>query len=211
MPELIGRIVIQERGVAVVLNTDAQIVGQAFAGQLLWIHDAVENVTIPLSNCPKGTGTCQRRQNVDDIHALGLEAEFSEDYSDTLSVREAVSWTDSRVHGGGIDPQLNGKRPAQAPDATITGGIVWKLLPPLSLEGDLRWVSSQFEDDLNTIKLGSALTIDLRADWQIRDGISIFGKIENLMDAKVATGNTTGVINIAEPRIFEIGVGYAGR
>jgi hypothetical protein len=188
---------------------DTKLVRWSVTGFWNGLHDAVESATIPLSNCPPGTGTCQQRKNVGTIDASGLEADIAENISDTLSLRQAVSWTDARVHPGAADPLITGKRPAQAPTAVATGGIVWKPLTPLSLESDLRWVSSQYEDDLNSIKLGSALVVDLRADWQVRTDISIFGRIGNVLDAKVATGNTTGVINTGEPRIFEIGVSYA--
>ena len=173
------------------------------------LHDAVENVTIPLSNCAPGTGTCERRENVPDIDALGLEADISEPLTSALSLRQALSWTDARVHGGADDPALTGKRPAQAPGAVATAGAVWSPIEVLTFETDMRWVGAQYEDDLNTIKLGSALTLGFRVDWRVRDGVSLFGKIDNALDAKVATGNTTGVINIGEPRVFEIGVSYA--
>jgi outer membrane receptor protein involved in Fe transport len=174
------------------------------------LHDAVENATVALSNCPPGTGTCQQRKNVGDIHALGLEADATESLAAALSLREAVAWTDARVHPGSVAPQLSGKRPAQAPNATITAGAVWQPRTDVSFNASMRWVSAQYEDDLNTIKLGSALTFNVRADWTFREGLSVYGKIDNLLDAKVATGNTTGVINIGAPRIFEIGLSFEG-
>ena len=173
------------------------------------LHDAVENATIALSNCPPATGMCEQRKNVGDIDALGLEAEASESIASDFAFREAVAWTDARVHPGAAAPLLAGKRPAQAPDAVITGGAHWEPLSRQALDADLRWVGAQYEDDLNTIKLGSALTLDVRAALQIADGVSLYGKIDNALDAKVATGNTTGVINIGAPRIFEIGVEYS--
>lgn len=173
------------------------------------LHDAVESATVALSNCPPGTGTCERRENVGDIDALGLEADLSEMIGPEFSLREAASWTDARVRPGEVDPQLTGKRPAQAPGATITAGAHWQPFAPLSLDADLRWESSQYEDDLNTIKLGSALTVDLKAQWTLREHVSLYGRIDNALDAKIATGNTTGVINVGEPRIFELGLVYA--
>lgn len=178
----------------------------AFWNQL---HDAVESATIPLANCAPGTGTCEQRENVGNIDAVGFEADAAEKVTDDVSLRAALSWTDARVHPGSVAPLLAGKRPAQAPGATVTAGARWQPLASLTLDADMRWVSSQFEDDLDTIKLGSALTIDLEAAWLVGDGVSVFGKIENVADTKIATGNTTGVINIGEPRIFEIGLGYA--
>jgi len=189
-------------------NTDA--VRWNVTGFWNQLHDAVENATVALSNCPPGTGTCQQRKNVGDIHALGLEADATESLAAALSLREAVAWTDARVRPGPAAPQLSGKRPAQAPGATITAGAVWQPRTDVSFDADLRWVSAQYEDDINTIKLGSALTFNVRASWTFREGISIYGKVDNLLDAKVATGNTTGVINIGAPRTFEIGLSFEG-
>jgi len=196
-------------GVEVGWGGGAGIVNWSMTGFWNWLHDAVENANIALSNCPAGTGTCQQRKNVGDIDALGLEAEANENLSSDLTFREAVAWTDARVHPGAAAPLLRGKRPAQAPGAVITAGVHWRPLEPLSFDTDLRWVGAQYEDDLNTIKLGSALTLDVRAAWQFLDHVSLYGKIDNALDAKVATGNTTGVINIGAPRVFEIGLTYA--
>ena len=173
------------------------------------LHDAVENANVPLSNCPMGTGTCQRRENVGDIDALGLEADASEAVLPSLSLRQAVAWTDARVQPSTVAPADSGKRPAQAPAATITAGARWQALATLSFDAGLRWVSAQYEDDLNSIKLGSAMTVDLEADWNFRDSLTLFGRLDNALDAKIATGNTTGAINIGEPRIIALGIRYA--
>ena len=176
------------------------------------LHDAVENVTLATTaTCPPGTGTgdCQQKQNVGVIDALGLEADATEKLTDDLALHGALAWTDARVHPGAGAPFLAGKRPAEAPPATITAGIFWQPLGELTLDSDLRWVAAQFDNDVNTIKLGSAFTLDLRAAWLIGDGISVFGKVDNATDANVATANTTGVFNVAAPRTFEIGLRYA--
>jgi outer membrane receptor protein involved in Fe transport len=191
-------------------NTD--IVTWSATGFWNTLHDAVENATVLNALFPTsctGGATCQQRKNVGDIDALGLEAELSESIASDFAFREAVTWTDARVHPGTAAPLLNGKRPAQAPDAVITAGAHWQPIAPLSFDADLRWVSAQYEDDINTIKLGSALTLDVRAGWTFANQVSLYGKIDNALDAKVATGNTTGVINIGAPRIFEIGIEYA--
>ncbi|HTW35446.1 MAG TPA: TonB-dependent receptor [Rhizomicrobium sp.] len=197
-------------GVEVGWGGTTDIVTWSTTGFWNTLHDAVENATLTPSTCASGNGTCEeQRQNVGEIDALGLEAEANEAIASDFAFREAVAWTDARVHPGAAAPLLTGKRPAQAPGAVITAGAHWEPISPLSFDADLRWVSAQYEDDLNTIKLGSALTMDVRADWRFADGVSLYGKIDNALDAKVATGNTTGVINIGAPRIFEIGVEYA--
>ena len=173
------------------------------------LHDAIENVALTPSVCASGNGTCQqKRQNVGNIDALGLEAEATETFAEGFSTREALSWTDARVRAEPAAPLLVGKRPAQAPGAVGTIQVHWQPVDKLSFDAGARWVSAQYDDDLNTRKLGSAFTLDMRADWRIRDRLSVFAKIDNALDAKIATGETTGVVNVGEPRIIEVGIGY---
>jgi outer membrane receptor protein involved in Fe transport len=176
------------------------------------LHNAVENVTITSSP----TLTTQQRNNVGDINALGVEADAAEKLTDTISLRAALSLTDARV-----DPTageiaafpllggLKGKRPAEAPTTTITAGAFWQPLEKLTLDAQMHWDSARFEDDLNTLKLGSAFVLDLRAEYELRDRISVFVAVDNAANANIATADTTGVVNYGEPRIYEIGLKYA--
>jgi len=223
-PFRVGNVVTNANAALVPEKLDGVEVGWGgAAGFLSWnttgfwnvLHDAVESATIEnhaavLAECPGlvATGTCEQRENVGDIDALGLESEVSEKIDPAFSLHQAASWTDARVRPGMADILLSGKRPAQAPGATIIAGAHWQPVESLSFDADTRWVSAQYEDDLNTIKLGSAFVLDLRAAWAFRDDISLFARLENALDAKIATGNTTGVINVGEPRIVEIGLSY---
>ena len=173
------------------------------------LHNAVENVTIGSSP----TLTTQQRNNVGDINALGLEADVAEKLTDNLSLQAALSLTDARVDPDAavlaVYPQLKGKRPAEAPPTTITAGAVWQPIAKLSLGANIHWDSARFENDLNTLKLGSAFVLDLRGEYEIRDRISLFVAIDNVADANIATADTTGVVNYGEPRVYEIGLKYA--
>ncbi|MGD0143507.1 MAG: TonB-dependent receptor [Rhizomicrobium sp.] len=173
------------------------------------LHNAVENVT----TLTTPTLTTQKRTNVGDINALGVEADAAEKLSDTLSLRAALSLTDARVDPNAavlaIYPLLQGKRPAEAPTTTITAGAFWQPLEKLTLDAQMHWDSARFEDDLNTLKLGSAFVLDLRAEYELRDRISVFVAVDNAANANIATADTTGVVNYGEPRIYEIGLKYA--
>jgi outer membrane receptor protein involved in Fe transport len=184
-------------------------------GFLNQLHNAVENVTLSIPP-PTPTLTVQQRNNVGDINALGVEADAAEKLTDSLSLRAAISLTDARV-----DPKageiaalpllagLKGKRPAEAPTTTITAGVFWQALDRLALSAEVHWDSARFENDLNTIKLGSAFVLDLRGEYEIRDHISVFAAVENVAGANIATADTTGVVNYGEPRVYEIGLKYA--
>lgn len=175
---------------------------------LFWnrLHDAITNVTIGSTN----GGTLYQRQNAGNIDALGFEGDVTKAMSDNFSLRAAIALTDAKVHAHGAAAQLNGKRPAQAPFATITGGAVWRPLPPVDLAADLRWISMQYEDDLNTLKLGSAFTLDLRAAWRFRSDWSAYVALNNATDAKVATkAAVDGIIDYNAPRTVSVGITYA--
>jgi len=184
----------------------------AWDADIFWnrLHDAVANVTIGTVTCgtpPIPCGTLSERQNIPDIEAVGLEADAEHHLSNAFAMRAAVSLTDARVRDPG--DALNGKRPAQAPLATITGGILWQPLDPLTLAANLRWESSRFEDDLNTLRLGSALTVDARVDWQVAPAWSAFLAADNLFNANVATQESTlGVFSYGAPRIVSVGLLY---
>ena len=100
-----------------------------------------------------------------------------------FSLRAAFSLTDARVRTS--DPRAcNGKRPAQAPLVTITGGATWRPFDPLTLDADLHWESARFEDDQNTLRLGSAFVLDLSADWRFRDALSLYVAAANAANVR---------------------------
>jgi len=170
------------------------------------LADAIANVTISSST----SGTVYQRQNAGDIDAVGAEGEAQLRLSDTLRLQGAFSVTDARVHPGAAAAQLAGKRPAQAPRMTLTGGVSWRPMDRLSLDADLRFEGKRFEDDLNTLTLGAAFKLDLRAAWRLRDSLSAYVAVDNATDADIATAEATNfVYSYDAPRTFEVGLTYA--
>ena len=175
------------------------------------LHDAVANVTIASSPA----GVTFERENAGDVKALGLEGDAAWAVFDTLSLRAAFSLTDARVHENPAaippgEPSLTGNRPAQAPPATITAGTTWTPLSRLRLDADLHWESARFEDDQNTMRLGSAFVLDLKGAYRLTDVLSAFVSVENATNANIATAQAAdGTISYGEPRIYEIGLSYA--
>jgi outer membrane receptor protein involved in Fe transport len=177
------------------------------------LHDAVANVT--LSVTPAGTTT--QRQNAGDVDALGFEGDAAWRLDDAFTLRSAISITDARVQSALHYPKIDGNRPAQAPPVTITGGASWTPIARLRFDSDLHWVSAQFEDDQNTLKLGSAFVLDLRASWLFANDISLFAAVYNVSNSDVATGETSTiqlgpatreVTSLGQPRTFEVGVTF---
>ena len=135
-------------------------------------------LTSRLPDCPVGT-TCRQRQNLDLARVRGFESE--------LELRLAREWrllasyrsADARIVDASQQPGLEGKRLAQVPEhATLTA----------------RYVGDQYEDDLNTLPLGSYVVVDLLA-------------VENLLDRIFTTGRSSeGVISTGEPRMARAGL-----
>jgi vitamin B12 transporter len=187
--------------------------GTAYWNQL---QDAITNVTIGtgpqtvpgIGAIPAG-GSIIQRQNVGDIQAFGVEAESHLRLSDMLSFTAALDLADSRVEGGTQAPQLTGKRPAQAPRWTVTGGFVATPLPDFSISAMVRYESMRFADDLNTLRLAPATTLDVKAAWNITHNLAAYVAVDNLLDANVATNeDTTGVFSYDAPRLYRVGLSW---
>ncbi|HEX3675077.1 MAG TPA: TonB-dependent receptor [Rhizomicrobium sp.] len=178
---------------------------------LFWnrLHDAIANVTTAPNQL--------QRQNAGDVNALGFEGDVAWHLDDSFILHSAISMTDARVRSADHDPQIDGNRPAQAPTTTITGAATWIPVTPLHLDADLHWESTRFEDDQNTLRLGSAFVLDLRATWLFRDDFAAYAAVYNAANANVVTGETSTigtppnqkeVESLGQPRTFEIGLTY---
>ncbi|HUB84739.1 MAG TPA: TonB-dependent receptor [Rhizomicrobium sp.] len=170
------------------------------------LHDAVANVTIASSPA----GVTFRRENAGDVKALGLEGDAAWHLNDTLALRAAFSITDARMHPDAANMQIAGNRPAQAPPVTITSGATWTPLSRLKLDADLHWESTRFEDDQNTMRLGSAFVLDLKAAYRLTGALSAFVQVENAANANIATAEAAdGTLSFGQPRTWEVGLSYA--
>jgi outer membrane receptor protein involved in Fe transport len=165
------------------------------------LHNAIANVTIGEN--------LQQRQNAGDVQAFGFEGQLRDAITEDLGVWSAISYTGAQFVSG----QLDGLRPAQAPRTVITAGIDWGALDALVLEGQLHWEGLRFENDINTLRIGSAFMLDLRATYDITERLAAYFVVTNATDAQVATAANTDfllgtVTSYGEPRVFWLGLRY---
>ncbi len=179
-------------------NPHAGLTLTAFANA---IRDAVANVTV----VPPNT---RQRQNLDLVRVLGFEAGAHWQALPTLRLEADYLLSDARViDGGGAASALDGKRLAQVPRHTLTAGLRWSAPGKVEVTANLRWVSAQYDDDANTLRLAPATTVDIGVSRKFARGWEIFAAIDNLFDATVETGlPSPGVVNIAPPRTLRGGV-----
>jgi outer membrane receptor protein involved in Fe transport len=181
------------------------------------LHGAITNVTVahgPITIAGLGTvpvgGLLIQRQNAGNIEANGLESEAHWQATDWLGLNAAFDYVDAHVEGGVAAAQLTGKRPAQAPRFTLTGGVRATPLDRLTITADLRYESTRFADDQNTLALAPATTVDARIAYHLWDGLSAYIAGDNLFNAQVATTESADfVTNYASPRVLRIGVSWA--
>jgi hypothetical protein len=70
--------------------------------------------------------------------------------------------------------QLTGLRPAQAPEFSVTASLDWMSPLGVGVYVDVRYESDRFDDDLNTRTLGAAVTVDMRVDYELGSGVSVY-------------------------------------
>ena len=194
------------------------------AGPLTWsltgfwnkLSDAITNVTInrgpgtfPIAGFLPAGGLLIERENVGYIRAFGAEGEADYQLTDEFGVRAAFSYTDAEVNGGTQAPQLTGKRPLQTPRLTLTAGIVGTPHRLITLEAYLRYESVRFSDDLNTLRLPEATTVDARATIHILPTLDLYAAVDNVFNAEIASAKgADGVVTIDAPRMFRAGLTY---
>jgi len=182
------------------------------------VEDPVANVTkgtgpgtvAPCGFVPAG-GVCRQRQNLGRTQIRGVEAE--------LEYRPFVPWTlsgsylfnDTEVLSAPNQPELEGKRIAQVPEHQFTLKLTYTNPALLNFYIQGRYVGDQFEDDLNSLKLGDFFVVDLMLWRSIPipkvSASELFFAVENLFDRTYEVGKTTdGIVTIGAPLLVHGGI-----
>jgi len=156
-------------------------------------------------------GQFRQRRNLDAIIARGVELDARLERG-PWSLAAGYSFVDAEVVADGPAAPLDGLRPAQTPRHAFSASLGWRggNGARASLAG--RYVSGQYEDDLNVQRLSGAFTLDAVASWPVTGRLSIEARAENVFDQRVEAGiSGDGVVERATPRTLWIGVRLGGR
>ncbi|MCU0793744.1 MAG: TonB-dependent receptor, partial [Opitutaceae bacterium] len=171
------------------------------------LSDAIANVSLP---APANT---RERRNLDSTRVRGLELGGFWQPVPSLRLDADYLLSDARVRSGGEDAAaLDGRRLAQVPRHTVTAGAAWQAAAALEFDLRARWVSSQFEDDLNNpaLELDAATRIDFSVRIDLAPRLRLVLAVENLFDAEIETSRTdSGVVGLAPPRLVRAELTYA--
>ena len=181
------------------------------------LHHAVGNVTVAhgpgnvpgFGFVPAG-GLAIQRQNLDLVRVRGLEASAHWQPFSALRLEASYLLDDARV-ASAVQAASVGKRLPEVPRHNLVLGVDWLAPAGVHVTGRIRWVSSQFDDDQNTLLLASATTVDLAVSRPFGQNLEAFVSVENLFDAQVETGlgSAKGPFNVGPPRFVHGGVRLA--
>ena len=166
------------------------------------LNDAIANITI-------GTNLRQRG-NVDAIIAKGVELSGEAQFGE-VAVSASYAFSDSKVRASGTAIGLNGLSPAQSPRHAANATVRWTPSAGAVLSATARYVGAQFEDDLESNTLPSALTLDGFAQIPLRKQVALTGRVENIFNEAVVTRKVGTSIDLGTPRILWIGLKFTTR
>ena len=147
------------------------------------LDDAVTNVTITTTP----DLITRRRQNVGGIAAWGTEAEGEWRLSPRATVTGALGLT--RSHFVDYAP-LEGLTVPQVPRWQASAGARGAGPLGLALAAQVRLFGEQFDDDRNTLILGSGAVIDLSVQRGAGRRTTFFVNLENLLDDRYEVGRS---------------------
>ena len=179
-----------------------------FTGYWNDVKDLVANVTLatPLPDCPPGT-TCRQRQNLDLSRIRGLETELTLRPSPEWRLLASYIFTDAKVVNAPQQPGLEGKRLAQVPQHGATLGVSYENPQWLTASAMARFIGPQYEDDQNTLRLGSYWVFDLFLSRRVAKWAEIYVGIENLFNTTYSVGRSSdGVVSIGAPLLVHGGI-----
>jgi vitamin B12 transporter len=185
------------------LATGLSFSATAFTNRL---SKAIANVTVgsgpgvfPGVGFVAAGGAYRQRQNVDAVTSKGIEIDARYRFGD-WKASLSYALTDAQIKASGLALPLNGLRPAQVPRHSGSATMGWQ---GFSVTG--RYVSDQFEDDLNRRTLNGAFTLDAVASIRVNASFRVSVRGENLTNTRIETAvSNTGIIERASPRTFWI-------
>ena len=141
----------------------------------------------------------------------GIEGQADWHIDRHWSLSGNVAYTDARYGTFFPDAKTNatGNRVPNVPAVTANLWAVWSSMLdlPLDLGAGMRYVSSRKGDYANTLTLNPYALVNVFADWHIRKGFTLYGRIDNLANRHFVQWADTSYpseVLIGAPRSFSI-------
>ncbi len=155
---------------------------------------------------PSG-GSCRQRRNLDRAEVDGFEFETGLDFGDRFHIALSYLYSDARISESQDQPELKGNRLAQTPAHEFAISLNWEPVKNWLQVWQVRYTSSQYENDTNSLELGDYVVVDWASTIRLNDNIEVFLGIENLLNENFETGMASnGLISIGHPRLINGGL-----
>jgi len=177
------------------------------------LDEAIANVTLgqgpgsfPGVGFVAGGGQFRQRRNVDAVISRGVELDGSVTFG-RFRLAAGYSFAGAGIRASGPALALDGLRPAQTPRHSATASLAWENRRGVYASIGARYVSAQYEDDLNAQPIPDALTFDAVAVVPVTARLALEARAENLTDELVVAGiSGAGIVERATPRTLWLGL-----
>jgi len=166
------------------------------------LDSPVSNVTL---QTPLPDGAQRMRGNLGFAVVRGVETSIEHRLAPALTTLVAYTLAASEVRDGGGVPNLHGKRLPQDPVHRASFLLLFDKPVWFTASLQVRVLGKQYEDDLNTLELKPYALIDLAARRRLFWKLSVFGVVENLLDATYLVGRA-GVDTVGQPLVARAGL-----
>jgi outer membrane receptor protein involved in Fe transport len=178
------------------------------------VDDPIANVTVgaggaavaPCGFVPAG-GVCRQRQNLERTEINGAEIELVLRPTPHWRFVTSYLYSDAEILDAPQQRELEGNRLAQVPESQGSMTLEWNDPSLFSIGVMGRFVDEQFEDDLNSLELGSSVVVDVAIHVPVGERFNFFAGVENVFDEEIESGLTAdGLLTVGTPLIVHGGV-----
>ena len=169
------------------------------------LHDPIVNVTLPSPPAPLPDGSTRQRQNLGKARVQGVELALEARPFRGWELWAGYTFVDSRVLDADLAPGTVGKRLPQDPVHRIAGAVEARPAPGWTARVQGIAALVQYEDDLNTLPLGTQFRLDVYLAREIGPAVEIYTAVENILDRRDLVGRA-GVNTISGPFTVRLGV-----
>jgi outer membrane cobalamin receptor len=149
--------------------------------------------------------TCSQRQNVSALQSDGVESDLSWSPSAMWRLNAAYSYSSAYVHAPG--KPVDGKEAIRSAPHSAFASVTFDQPRWFSASVEGRYVSSRFDDDLNTIKLDGFRVFGLRVNREIGSRATAHVKVDNLLNEFYETTRaSSGLAERGAPRWVTFGL-----
>jgi outer membrane receptor protein involved in Fe transport len=166
------------------------------------LHDPITNVTLSQA---LPDGSTRQRQNLGKARVQGLELAVEARPAHGWELTAGYTYVDSRVLEAASAPGTIGKRLPQDPVHRIAGSVEARFAPGWTARVQGIAALVQYEDDLNTLPLGTQFRLDAYLARAIGPVVEIYTAVENVLDRRDLVGRA-GVNTISGPFTVRLGV-----